>query len=167
MANNQITPFPGVPMPFVPPVIPQGEELQKLIRNSVETTIIDVMNNPGNELGSIIKKHVKESMECSETIDSLSKKLHKCEHHHEHEKGDLETIYCKIIDFHKHIADGKSIFEIETEISDKHKDLTPEESKVFSCLLRSDGPVRLASMMGMSIDDFIETMKKLGKRFKD
>ena len=170
MATNHITPFPSVPMPFMPNPFPPGEDLQKTIKSAVEATIIDVMNNPSNELGKVIKHHVKESIECDEIIDKLHKKLHKCEHGEEHkddEKSDLEVLFCTIVDHHKHITEGKSIFEIEGEISDKHKDMSPEETKVLSCLLRSDGPVRLSPMVGMSVDDFIDTMRKLGKRFKD
>ena len=164
-----LTPFPTVPpMPFMPtPSL--NEDLHKTIRSVVESTIIDVMDKPGNKLGEIIKKHVKESMECKEVMDKLSKKVH----HHMHniedtddEKSDLEVLFCEIVDHHKHIKKGKSIFEIEGEISEKHKDMTPEETRVLSCLLRSDGPVHLSSMINMSVDDFIETMRHLGKRFK-
>ena len=82
------------------------------------------------------------------------------------EKSDLEVLFCEIVDHHKHIKKGKSIFEIEGEISEKYKDMSPEETRVLSCLLRSDGPVHLSSMINMSVDDFIETMRHLGKRFK-
>lgn len=164
-----LTPFPTVPpMPFMPHP-PSPDDLHKTIRSTVESTIIDVMNNPSSELGNIIKKHVKESIECKEVMDKLSKKVH----HHMHniedtddEKSDLEVLFCEIVDHHKHIKKGKSIFEIEGEISEKHKDMSPEETRVLSCLLRSDGPVHLSSMINMSVDDFIETMRHLGKRFK-
>jgi hypothetical protein len=164
-----LTPFPTVsPMPFMPtPSL--NDELHKTIRSVVESTIIDVMDKPGDKLGEIIKKHVKESMECKEVMDKLSKKVH----HHMHniedtddEKSDLEFLFCEIVDHHKHIKKGKSIFEIEGEISEKYKDMSPEETRVLSCLLRSDGPVRLSSMINMEVDDFIETMRHLGKRFK-
>ena len=164
-----ITPFPTVPpMPFMP-APPMPDDLHKTIRATVENTIIDVMNNPSSELGNIIKKHVKESMECKEVMDKLSKKVHNHMHNIENkddEKSDLEFLFCEIVDHHKHIKKGKSIFEIEGEISEKHKDMTPEETRVLSCLLRSDGPVRLSGMINMDVDDFIETMRHLGKRFK-
>lgn len=153
-------------MPFAPPPLPPAEELQKIVRSSVESTIIDVMNNPSNELGQIIKKHVKESIECDELMHKIKHKLDGSECPKEHEKSCLEHLFCGINEYHKHIMDGKSIFDVEHEISDKYKDLSKEESKVLSCLLRSDGPVRLAPFIGMEVDDFIETMKHLGKRFK-
>lgn len=164
-----LTPFPSVPpMPFMP-TPPMPDDLHKTIKGVVESTIIDVMNNPSSELGNIIKKHVKESMECKEVMDKLSKKVHNHMHNIEDkddEKSDLEFLFCEIVDHHKHIKKGKSIFEIEGEISEKHKDMSPEETRVLSCLLRSDGPVRLSSMINMEVDDFIETMRHLGKRFK-
>jgi hypothetical protein len=164
-----LTPFPTVPpMPFMP-APPMPDDLHKTIRATVENTIIDVMNNPSSELGNIIKKHVKESMECKEVMDKLSKKVHGHMHNIEDkddEKSDLEFLFCEIVDHHKHIKKGKSIFEIEGEISEKHKDMSPEETRVLSCLLRSDGPVRLSGMINMDVDDFIETMRHLGKRFK-
>lgn len=167
MATNHITPFPNVaPMPFMPSPTQINDELLKTIRGVVESTIIDVMDKPGDKLGEIIKKHVKESMECKEMMEHLSDKVH----HHmrgHHDKSDLEYLYCEIIEHHKHIAKGKSIFEIEGEIAEEHKDLSPEETRVLSCLLRSDGPVRLAGMINMDVDDFIDTMKHLGKRFKE
>ncbi len=164
-----LTPFPSVPpMPFMP-TPPMPDDLHKTIKGVVESTIIDVMNNPSSELGNIIKKHVKESIECKEVMDKLSKKVHNHMHNIEDkddEKSDLEFLFCEIVDHHKHIKKGKSIFEIEGEISEKHKDMSPEETRVLSCLLRSDGPVRLSSMINMEVDDFIETMRHLGKRFK-
>lgn len=170
MATNHLTPFPSVPpMPFPMPGVPSNEELTKSMRSAIENTIIDVMNNPNSELGNVIKKHVRESMECKELMDHLSKKMHNLMHNIEDkddEKSDLEVLFCEIVDHHKHIMKGKSIYEIEGEICEKHKDMSPEETKVLSCLLRSDGPVRLASIVGMEIDDFIDTMKHLGKRFK-
>ena len=53
---NHLTPFPSVPpMPFMPtPSL--NEELHKTIRSVVESTIIDVMDKPGDKLGEIIKK---------------------------------------------------------------------------------------------------------------
>lgn len=165
-----LTPFPTVPpMPFMPtPSL--NEDLHKTIRSVVESTIIDVMDKPGDKLGEIIKKHVKESMECKEVMDKLSKKVH----HHMHniedtddEKPDLEVLFCEIVDHHKHIMKGKSVFEIEGELSEKHKDMSPEETRVLSCLLRSDGPVRLSAIAGMTVDHFIDTMRHLGKRFKE
>lgn len=173
MANSHITPFPSVPpVPFMPP-LPTGEELQKLIRSTVEGTIIDVMNNPGSELGGIIKKHVKESMECEEMMSKLAKKVHHYnvgdddEDDDEDEKSELEVLFCTVNDHHTHMHHhGKSLMDIEHEIASHHPDMSAEESRVLSCLLRTDGPVRLASMIGMSVDDFIEHMKHLGKRFK-
>lgn len=173
MATSHITPFPSVPpVPFMPP-LPNGEELQKLIKSTVENTIIDVMNNPGSELGGIIKKHVKESMECEDMMKKLAKKVHhynvgdddgdddKVEVH-----SDLETLFCTVNDYHTHMHHhGKSLMDIEHEISSQHPDMSAEESRVLSCLLRTDGPVRLSSMIGMNVDEFIEHMKHLGKRF--
>ena len=167
MATPTITPFPNVPMPFMPGPFPQADELQKIIKSSVESTIIDVMNNPSNELGQVIKKHVKESLECDELMHKIKHKLDDVETMVHHGKSYLEHLFCEIVDYHKHIMAGKPIFDIEHEIADKHKDLSTEERKVLSCLLRSDGPVRLASMIGMEVDDFIETMKHLGKRFQE
>lgn len=171
MAANPLTPFsPMPPMTFPPmPQVPSTEELTKSMRGAIEATIIDVMNNPNSELGAVIKKHVAESMECKELMEKLSKKVHNHMHNIEDkddEKSDLEVLFCEIVDHQKHIMKGKSILEVENEIRDKHKDLNPEETRVLSCLLRSDGPVRLASITGMSIDAFIETMRHLGKRFK-
>lgn len=168
-----LTPFPGVPaMPFMPPgaPLPTGEDLTKMIRGTVESTIIDVMNNPSSELGHIIKKHVKESMECKDMMEKLSKKVYNHIHHEEDEddeKSDLEFLFCEIVDYHKHIMKGKSVFEIEGELSEKHKDMSPEETRVLSCLLRSDGPVRLSAIAGMTVDHFIDTMRYLGKRFRE
>ena len=172
MATSTITPFPNVPMPFMPgPSMPTPftapDELQKIIKSSVESTIIDVMNNPSNELGQVIRKHVKESLECDELMHKIKHKLDGGEHKGHHGKSYLEHLFCEIVDYHKHIMGGKPIFDIEHEITDKHKDLSSEETKVLSCLLRSDGPVKLASMIGMEVDDFIETMKHLGKRFQE
>ena len=173
MANSHITPFPSVPpVPFMPS-LPTGEELQKLIRGTVESTIIDVMNNPGSELGGIIKKHVKESMECEEMMNKLVKKVHHYnvgddDEDDDKEMSDLEVLFCKVNDHHTHMHHhGKSLMDIEHEIAAHHPDMSAEETRVLSCLLRTDGPVRLASMIGMSVDDFIEHMKHLGKRFKD
>ena len=167
MAATPITPFPSVPMPFMPGPFPQADELQKIVKSSVESTIIDVMNNPSNELGQIIRKHVKDSLECDELMHKIKHKLDGVETVTHHDKSYLEHLFCEIVDYHKHIMSGKSIFDIEHEIMDKHKDLSSEETKVLSCLLRADGPVRLASMIGMDVDDFIEMMKHLGKRFKE
>lgn len=167
MATPTITPFPNVPMPFMPGPFPQADELQKIIKSSVESTIIDVMNNPSSELGHVIKKHVKESLECDELMHKIKHKLDASGHEGHHSKSYLEHLFCEIVDYHKHIMGGKPIFDIEHEIADKHKDLSTEETKVLSCLLRSDGPVKLASMIGMEVDDFIETMKHLGKRFQE
>ena len=167
MATPTITPFPNVPMPFMPGPFPQADELQKIIKSSVESTIIDVMNNPSNELGQVIKKHVKESLECDELMHKIKHKLDDVETMVHHGKSYLEHLFCEIVDYHKHIMAGKPIFDIEHEIANKHKDLSTEETKVLSCLLRSDGPVKLASMIGMEVDDFIETMKHLGKRFQE
>lgn len=167
MATPTITPFPNVPMPFMPGPFPQADELQKIIKSSVESTIIDVMNNPSSELGQVIKKHVKESLECDELMHKIKHKLGASGHEGHHSKSHLEHLFCEIVDYHKHIMGGKPIFDIEHEIADKHKDLSTEETKVLSCLLRSDGPVKLASMIGMEVDDFIETMKHLGKRFQE
>lgn len=171
MATNPLTPFsPMPPVTFPPmPQVPSAEELTKSMRGAIEATIIDVMNNPNSELGAVIKKHVADSMECKELMEKLSKKVHNHMHNIEDkddEKSDLEVLFCEIVDHHKEIMKGKSIYEVEREITDKFKDLSDTEHKVLSCLLRSDGPVRLSSMINMEVDDFIETMRHLGKRFK-
>lgn len=151
-------------------MIPTAEDTQKTIRSVVEATIIDVMNNPGSELGNIIKKHVKESLECKGIIDKLSKKVHHYldeDYSEDDEKSNLEVLFCEIVDQHKEIMKGKSIIEIEADYKNKHADLSDNETKVLSCLLRSDSPVRLSLIVGMSVEDFIETMMELGERFRN
>lgn len=167
MSTNHITPFPNVNLP-VAPTLPLPPSLSHDIRTSIENTIIDVMNNPGSELGNIIKKHVKESLECKEIMDKLSKNVHLMHENHiaDDEKSDLEVLFCEIVDHHKEIMKGKSIYDVEREITDKFKDLSDTEHKVLSCLLRSDGPLRLASLVGIEVKEFIDAMKNIGNRFK-
>lgn len=170
MATTHITPFPSVPpMPFPMPNMPSNDEMAKNIRGIVEQAIVDAMNDPSNNLGNAIKKHVKDSLECEEIKSKLSKMIHGDYHEMQpkkDEKSDLETLFCEITKHHKHIYEGKSTIEVEHEIAAEHPDMTPEETRVLSCLLRSDGPVRLASIIGMEVETFIDTMKHLGKRFK-
>ena len=115
-----LTPFPTVPpMPFMPPP-PSPDELHKTIRSTVESTIIDVMNNPSSELGNIIKKHVKESMECKEVMDKLSKKVHNHMHNIEDkddEKSDLEFLFCEIVSLKKSKNNGINILRKENPYS--------------------------------------------------
>lgn len=165
---TQFPTIPTNPMPFPPP-FPNVNEMQKVIKSSVEATLVDVMKHPTSELSEIFDKYIKDTVHHSDMVkhisDDVYKKLTHNEHKsEEHAKCPLMSLYHKINHYHQHIKDGKSIREVEDEIKDKHKDLTHEECRVLSCLLRSDGPVTYADMLGMKFDDFMDTMKSLGER---
>ena len=52
-------------------------------------------------------------------------------------------------------------------IYDDIKDISPEEKRVFSSLLRADGPLSLSYMTGIHYDDFIKHMECLGKKIHE
>lgn len=166
------TQFPPIPasgtMPFVPP-FPNTQEMQKMIRASVESTLLDVMKHPSAEVGEIFDKYIKDTVHHSDMVkhivDDVYKKISHNEHESKpHEKCPLMTLHHKINEYHHHIKDGKTIREIENEIK-SHHDLSHDECRVLSCLLRGDGPVAFAEMLGMDFNEFIDIMKSLGKRF--
>ena len=61
----------------------------------------------------------------------------------------------------------RSLIEIEHEFHDMIKDLSHEEKRIFSSLLRADGPLSLSFMLGIQYDDFIHHMKCLGKKIHE
>lgn len=168
------TQFPTIPtpasLPFTPP-FPNVADMQKVIKSSVEATLVDVMKHPTTELSEIFDKYIKDTVHHSDMVkhisDDVYKKLthgeHKSEEHH-HKNCPLMTLYDKVNDYHHHIKDGKTVREIEDKIKSEYKDLTHEECRVLSCLLRGDGPVTYAEMLGMKFEDFMDTMKSLGER---
>ena len=167
------TQFPPIPnsgsIPFTPP-FPNINELQKIIRTSVESTLLDVMKHPSAEIGEIFDKYIKDTVHHSDMVKYIADDVYKKISHGEHEskhhsKCPLMTLHHKINEYHHHIKDGKSIREIEDEIKSHHHDLSHDECRVMSCLLRGDGPVAFAEMLGMEFDKFIDTMKSLGERF--
>lgn len=184
-----VNPFSNLPspMPFMPtPNFPDMQTVEKTLKEQMEAAITEMVKNPEHDFHKKIKELVLHISEDEHFIDQLKHKFltkeeykkHKRELEKRHEIIDIdddeeeeekeENYLCQLfhcINYqHERIRKGKSVFEIEEEIKEKHKDLTPEEHKVLYALLKSDGPVTLAHAIGMDVEEFIEYMTSLGEK---
>ena len=189
MAQQPVTPFPNLPspMPFIPaPNFPDMQTVEKTLREQMEAAIVEMVKNPEHDFHKKIKELILDISEDDKFVDKLKHKFltkeeykkHKRELEHSNDSDDEdeeeeyeekeEYYLCKLFHcvnyHHERIREGKSVFEIEEEITNKHKDITPEESKVLYALLKSDGPVSLSHAIGMEVEDFIGHMKELGRK---
>lgn len=186
-----INPFPALPspMPFMPtPQFPDMQTVEKTLKEQMEKAITEMVKNPEHDFHRKVKEMILNISEDEKFVDKLKRKFLTKEEYKKHkkelekkyevidideddeedeedeEKDHLCKLFCCINYHHLKIREGKSIFDVEKEILDKHKDLSNEEHKVLYALLKSDGPVALSHAVGMELDDFIETMKSLGKK---
>ena len=169
------------PMPFMPtPNFPDMQTIEKTLKEQMEAAIVEMVKNPEHDFHKKVKELILDISEDEKFVDKLRHKFitkdefrkHKREtkdDEYEDEDEEREEDYlCQLFHcvnyHHKRIREGKSVFEIEEEITKKHKDITPEESKVLYALLKSDGPVSLSHAIGMEVEDFICHMKELGRK---
>lgn len=147
-------PFPGY-MPSMPPI---PDDIVKIIKEHVDKRLDDVMEGKDDKYREKFKHYVHEMMS---SVDSS--------HHHEDEDfySEIECLHNKIHCLQKMANEGKSMFELEKELHDDLKDLSHEEKRVFSALVRADGPLSLSSMIGISCEDFMKHMKCLGKKIHE
>ena len=144
-------PFPGFNQ-LLPPL---PEEMSKMIKEHVDKRLDEVMEGKDDKYREKFKHYVSEMM---------GDDTH---HESKHECGELECLYMKLYDLQKKSHEGKSMIELEKEFQDEIKDLEHEEKRIFSSLLRSDGPLSLSFMLGIQYDDFIKHMKCLGKKIRE
>lgn len=186
MAQQQMNPFSSLPspMPFMPtPQFPDIQTIEKTLKEQMEAAIVEMVKNPEHDFHKKIKELILHISEDDKFVDKLRHKFitrnefkkhmrdtedEEYEDEEEDEEEREEDYLCQLFHcvnyHHKRIREGKSVFEIEEEITKKHKDITPEESKVLYALLKSDGPVSLAHAIGMEVEDFICHMKELGRK---
>ena len=141
--------FPG----FVPPMPPFPEEILKNIKEHVDKRLDEVMEGKDAKYKEKFKHYVM-SMIPSDNHGE----------HPKHHCSEIECLYMKLFELQKKAHEGKSLIEIEHEFHDKIKDLSQEEKRIFSSLLRSDGPLSLSFMLGIQYEDFLQHMKCLGKK---
>lgn len=180
-----INPFPGLPspMPWMPtPNMPDMQTVEKTLKEQMEAAITDMVKNPEHDFHKKVKEMIIKISEDEDFVDKLKHKFitkdeykkYRKEHEiddedeEEEEEEKEENYLCKLFNcinyHHERIKKGKSVFEIEEEIKEKHKDLTKDEAKVLYALLKSDGPVTLAPAIGMDTNEFIEHMESLGEK---
>lgn len=143
---------PYMPMPPIP------NDIVDIIKKHVDNRLDEVMQGKDEKLQKEFKKFIS-----TMTPHHDGKE----DEHTSHKKSYMEALYCKIHHLQKEIHEGKPIIEIERELHEHHTDLSNDEKRVFSSLLRADGPYTLAGMIGIDYDDYIKHMKCLGKRFVD
>lgn len=191
MAQQSINPFPNLPspMPFVPaPNFPDMQTVERTLKEQMEAAITSMVSDPEHDFHKKVKELVIKLSDDEKFVDKLKHKFltkeeykkHKRELERRHQSVEVydeeeeedeerdEDYLCQLFHcvnyHHERIREGKSVFEIEEEITSKHKDITPEESKVLYALLKSDGPVTLSHAIGMEVEDFICHMKELGRK---
>lgn len=142
--------FPG----FVPPIPPMPDEIIKNIKEHVDKRLDEVMEGKDTKYKDKFKHYVLSMMP-------------KNSGSYEEGYSEMECLYMKLFDLQKKAHDGKSLIEIEHEFHDMIKDLSHEEKRIFSSLLRADGPLSLSFMLGIQYDDFIHHMKCLGKKIHE
>jgi hypothetical protein len=148
----QTPPFPG----FMPSMPNFPDEIIKNIKEHVDKRLDEVMEGKDTKYKDKFKHYVMSMMPKDGHHDSEKKKC-----------SELECLYMKLYDLQKKAHEGKSLIEIEHEFHDKIKDLSHEEKRIFSSLLRSDGPLSLSFMLGIQYEDFINHMKCLGKKIHE
>lgn len=162
--------------PYAPPYLNNpmaiSEELQKAVKAAVERTLIDVIENPSSDLQKHLGNFVEKVSHCPEMIEKISKKLSKHiahdNEHYEHVENEMELFWDKINHYHKCLLDkSKNIREIEAELFEKHDKLDNNERRVLSCILRGDGPVHQADMLGIDLEEYINIIKSLGKHLSE
>lgn len=142
---------PYMPMP------PMPNDIADIIKKHVDNRLDEVMHGKDEKLQKEFKKFISSMMPHDGKEDE----------HISHKKSPMEALYCKLHHYQKEIHQGKSIMDIEKELHEHHTDLSNDEKRVFSSLLRADGPYTLAGMIGIDYDTYIEHMKCLGERFID
>lgn len=148
----------GGNIPMMPPMPPIPNDIVKIIKEHVDSRLDEIMSSKDNKFHHDFKRYVAsmlhedkedESWECCELMK---------------EKAGLGHLYCTIFDFQKKSNEGKSMMEIESDFFKEIEDITPEEKRVFSSLLRSEGPHILSNIIGFSFDDYLKHMKELGSK---
>lgn len=183
--SNPINPYTSLPspMPFAPmPNFPDMQTVEKTLKTQMEAAITDMVKDPEHDFHKKVKELVLNICDDEKFVNKLKRRFLTKDEYKKHNKKELEIIdvddeeeeekeeneLCKLftcINYHHlKIREGKSVFDIEKEITEKHKDLTPNEAKVLYALLKSDGPVSLSHAIGMELDEFIENMRSLSRK---
>lgn len=141
---------------FMPPFPPLPDDIAKTIKEHVDKRLDEVMEGKDEKFRDKFKHYVSKMMTNHNSHDE------KCDYY-----SEIECLYKKLHDLQKCSHEGKSMIEIEKCFYEDIKDITPEEKRVFSSLLRADGPLSLSYMTGIHYDDFIKHMECLGKKIHE
>ena len=165
---NPITTFPALPSPM--PFMPQFgdfKQFDKSLKENMEKAMVEMVKNPEHDFHKNIKQLVLQI--CDEDFTKKMKRKFSDKHHEEepseeeNEHFKMKALFCHINSAHKKIREGKPVFEIEQETKKSHE-FTPEEERVYCALLKSDGPVAMAHMLDMKLEDFIKRMNSIGEK---
>lgn len=146
----QPPPFPGF-MPSMPPI---PDDIIKIIKEHVDKRLDEIMEGKDSSFRDKFKHYVHEMTNTNH-------------HSEEKEYSEIECLYKKLYELQKCSSEGKSMIEIEKNFHEEMEDLSHEEKRVFSALVRADGPISLSCMIGMSCEDFMKHMKCLGKKIHE
>lgn len=170
MPQTPISPFPGLPspVPFMPS-IPSGPETDRMMKEGISHAFIEVLKDPNEEVRTAICKSMEKAITSEKFINKVKSKLSKMIQSETIEEEEESNYVCclmkKITHLHHEMdEDEKTLKEAEKEFKEYVKEITPEETRVLSVLLRSDGPYAMASMIGMEVDEFMEHLHHLGKK---
>ena len=149
----QVSPFSPS---FMPPLPPIPEDIVKTIKEHVDKRLDEVMEGKDEKYRDKFKHYVSKMVSPHKTSDE------KCDCY-----SEIECLYKKLHELQKCSHEGKSMIEIEKCFYDDIKDISPEEKRVFSSLLRADGPLSLSYMTGIHYDEFVKHMECLGKKIHE
>ena len=171
-----INPFPQLPspMPFMP--VPQFAppnplEMDKMLKDNMEKAMCEMVKNPDHDFHKNIREVILNVIDSDSFVDKLKSKFtsnqetrSEEEPHHKHSLP-MKALFEHINHHHKEIRDGKTVSEIMEEDKKKHN-LTEEEERVYSILLKTDSAVEMAHTLGMDYDVFVEHLECLGKKIE-
>lgn len=161
-------------MPFMP--VPQFNapnplEMDKMLKDNMEKAMCEMVKNPDHDFHKNIREVILNVIDSDSFVDKLKSKFtsnteesHSEETHHKHSMP-MKALFEHINHHHKEIRDGKTVSEIMEEDKKKH-DLTEDEERVYSILLKTDSAVEMAHTIGMDYDDFICHLECLGKKIE-
>ena len=171
-----INPFPQLPspMPFMPVpqfTPPNPVEMDKMLKDNMEKAMCEMVKNPDHDFHKNIREVILNVVDSEPFVDKLKSRFisnheEKEEYHHHYKHSSpMKALFEHINHHHKEIRDGRTVSEIMEEDKKKHN-LTEDEERVYSILLKTDSAVEMAHTLGMSYDTFIEHLECLGKKIE-